>query len=117
MKRREAVKLIGGTTAGLLLPISARAASESSIMITRSIPSSGEKLPVIGLGTWSVFDVDLTPANRTQLAEVLSLLVKHGGRVVDSSPIYGRAESVVGGLASQLHFLDSLFIATQGWPR
>src|SRR5947209_14195520 len=117
MKRREAVKLIGGTTAGLLLPISTRAASESSIMITRSIPFSGEKLPVIGLGTWSVFDVDLTPANRTQLGEVLSVLVKHGGRVVDSSPMYGRAESVVGELAAQLHLLDSLFIATKVWTK
>lgn len=85
------------------------------MMITRSIPSSGEKLPVIGLGTWSVFDVDLTPANRPQLAEVLSLLVKHGGRVVDSSPMYGRAEGVVGELAAQSHLLDSLFIATKVW--
>src|SRR5438477_10236019 len=117
MKRREAVKLIGGTTAGLLLPIGARSASQSSMMITRSIPSSGEKLPVIGLGTWSVFDVDLTPATRPQLGEVLSLLVKHGGRVVDSSPMYGRAESVVGELAAQLHLLDSLFIATKVWTK
>jgi diketogulonate reductase-like aldo/keto reductase len=115
MNRREAVKLIGGTTAGLLLPISTRAASESSKMITRSIPSSGEKLPVIGLGTWSVFDVDLTPENRTQLAEVLSLFVKHGGKVIDSSPMYGRAEAVVGELAAQLHLRDSLFIATKVW--
>jgi len=117
MKRREAVKLIGGTTAGLLLPISTRAASESSMMITRSVPSSGEKLPVIGLGTWSVFDVDLTPATRPQLGEVLSLLVKRGGRVVDSSPMYGRAEGVVGELAAQLHLLDSLFIATKVWTK
>jgi diketogulonate reductase-like aldo/keto reductase len=115
MKRREAVKLLGGTTAGLLLPIGARAASESSTMVTRSIPSTGEKLPVIGLGTWSVFDVDLTPANRPQLGEVLSLLVKHGGRVVDSSPMYGRAEAVVGELAAQLHLLGSLFVATKVW--
>ena len=115
MKRREAVKLIGGTTAGLLLPIGARAASESSMMLTRSIPSSGEKLPVIGLGTWSVFDVDLTPTNRAPLTEVLSLLVKRGGRVVDSSPMYGRAEGVVGELAAQSHLLDSLFIATKVW--
>ena len=117
MKRREAVKLIGGTTAGLLLPISTRAASESSMMITRSVPSSGEKLPVIGLGTWSVFDVDLTPATRPQLGEVLSLLVKRGGRVVDSSPMYGRAEGVVGELAAQLHLLDSLFMATKVWTK
>jgi diketogulonate reductase-like aldo/keto reductase len=72
-------------------------------------------LPVIGLGTWSVFDVNLTPQNRPQLAEVLSLLVKHGGRVVDSSPMYGHAEAVVGELAAQLHLLDSLFIATKVW--
>ena len=117
MKRREAVKLIGGTTAGLLLPIGARGASQSSMMVTRTIPSSGEKLPVIGLGTWSVFDVDLTPANRPQLGEVLSLLVKRGGRVVDSSPMYGRAEGVVGELAAQLHLLDSLFIATKVWTK
>ncbi|HEY4272595.1 MAG TPA: aldo/keto reductase [Candidatus Udaeobacter sp.] len=117
MKRREALKLLSGTTAGLLLPISTRAASESSMMITRTIPSSGEKLPVIGLGTWSVFDVDLTAANRPQLAEVLSLLVKLGGRVVDSSPMYGRAEGVVGELAAQSHLLDSLFIATKVWTR
>jgi diketogulonate reductase-like aldo/keto reductase len=109
------MKLIGGTTAGLLLSINARAASESSMMVTRSIPSSGEKLPVIGLGTWSVFDVNLTSQNRTQLAEVLSLLVKRGGRVVDSSPMYGHAEAVVGELAAQLHLRDSLFIATKVW--
>ena len=86
-------------------------------MISRTIPSSGEKLPVIGLGTWSVFDVDLTPANRPQLGEVLSLLVKRGGRVIDSSPMYGRAEGVVGELAAQLHLLDSLFIATKVWTK
>src|SRR5256885_14754369 len=106
MKRREAVKLIGGTTAGLLLPISTQAASESSIMITRSIPFSGEKLPVIGLGTWSVFDVDLTPANRTQLGEVLALLVKHGGRRNGFAPINGRAQGGVGELATQMQLLD-----------
>ena len=87
------------------------------MMISRTIPSSGEKLPVIGLGTWSVFDVDLTPANGPQLGEVLSLLVKRGGRVIDSSPMYGRAEGVVGELAAQLHLLDSLFIATKVWTK
>ena len=120
MTRREAARIIGAGMAGALLPITAprmEARAESSAMLTRSIPSSGEKLPVIGLGTWSVFDVDLTPANRTQLGEVLSLLVKHGGRVVDSSPMYGRAEGVVGELAAQSHLLDSLFIATKVWTK
>jgi len=120
MSRREAARLIGAGAAGLLLQtptFRAQAAAQSSSMLTRAIPSSGERLPVIGLGTWSVFDVDLTPATRTQLGEVLSLLVKHGGSVVDSSPMYGRAEGVVGDLAGQLHLLDSLFMATKVWTK
>ncbi|HEY3661273.1 MAG TPA: aldo/keto reductase, partial [Candidatus Udaeobacter sp.] len=96
MTRREAAKIIGGTAAGLISPIIARAASESSAMLTRIIPSSGEKLPVIGLGTWRAFDVDLSADVRRQLADVLSLFVKLGGRMIDSSPMYGRAEGVIG---------------------
>ena len=69
-------------------------------MLTRTIPSSGEKLPVIGLGTWRAFDVDLSADIRRQLADVLSLFVKLGGRVIDSSPMYGRAEEVIGDLTS-----------------
>ena len=114
--RREAAKVIGGTAAGLFLPITPRAANESSsAMLTRSIPSSGEKLPVIGLGTWQAFDVDLTTDNRTQLDEVLSLFVKFGGRVIDSSPMYGRAEEVIGDLTATLGILDKLFLATKVW--
>ena len=58
--RREAGKVIGGTAAALVLPIIDQAKGESSTMLARSIPSSGEKLPVIGLGTWKAFDVDLS---------------------------------------------------------
>ncbi len=104
MTRREAAKLIGGTAAAVALPITTRAATESSTMLTRTIPSSGEKLPVIGLGTWRTFDVDLTTDNRRQLGEVLSLFVKLGGRMIDSSPMYGRAEEVI-------------FLATKVWTR
>jgi len=114
--RREAAKVIGGTAAGLFLPITPRAANESSsAMLTRSIPSSGEKLPVIGLGTWQAFDVDLTADSRRQLEEVLSLFVKFGGRVIDSSPMYGRAEEVIGDLTATLGILDKLFLATKVW--
>jgi diketogulonate reductase-like aldo/keto reductase len=113
--RREAAKVIGGTAAGLLLPITARAANESLGMLTRAIPSSGEKLPVIGLGTWQAFDVDLTGDSRKQLEEVLSLFVKLGGRVIDSSPMYGRAEEVIGDLTATLGIQDKLFLATKVW--
>ena len=118
--RREATKLIGATTAGLLLPIStsrAQTKSESSAMLTRSIPASGEKLPVIGLGTWKVFDVDLTPENEKQLSDVLSLFVKMGARVIDSSPMYGRSEEVIGALATKLALHEKLFLATKVWTR
>jgi aryl-alcohol dehydrogenase-like predicted oxidoreductase len=125
MTRREAARLIGASAAGLVLPISARAASESPTMLTRTIPSSGEKLPVIGLGTWRAFDVDLTTDYRRQLEEVLSLFVKLGGRVIDSSPMYGRAEEVIGELTAALGIRDKLataspsggglFLATKVW--
>jgi aryl-alcohol dehydrogenase-like predicted oxidoreductase len=116
MTRRAATKLIGGTAAGLILPIQSTRA-QSSAMLARTIPSSGEKLPVIGLGTWNVFDVDLSPANETQLGDVLSLFVKLGGRVIDSSPMYGRAEQVIGALATKLGLHDKLFLATKVWTR
>src|SRR5438093_8853450 len=113
--RREAARVIGGTAASLCLPIITRAATESSAMMTRTILSSGEKLPVIGLGTWQAFDVDLTADSRRQLEEVLSLFVKLGGRVIDSSPMYGRAEEVIGDLTSTLGIRDKLFLATKVW--
>ena len=116
LTRREATKLIGGVAAGLLLP-SGSTRAESSAMLSRAIPPSDEQLPVIGLGTWNVFDVDLTPANEKQLGDVLSSFVKLGGRVIDSSPMYGRAEQVIGALAAKLGLRDKLFLATKVWTR
>ena len=118
MTRREAASLIGATTAGLLLPIHAsrgQTANDSPMMLMRAIPSSGEKLLVIGLGTWQTFDVDLTADNRRELEEVLSLFVKLGGRVIDTSPMYGRAEEVIGDLAAALGIQNKLFLATKVW--
>jgi aryl-alcohol dehydrogenase-like predicted oxidoreductase len=118
--RREATRLIGATAAGLMLPISAsrtQAASESSSMPTRAIPSSGEKLPVIGLGTARVFDVGSSESERAPLEEVLRNFVKLGGSVIDSSPMYGRAEQVIGDLTSKLGLRNKLFLATKVWTR
>ena len=84
-------------------------------MLQRAIPSSGEKLPVIGLGTWQSFDVGTSAAERQPLEEVLQAFVRLGGRVIDSSPMYGRAEGVVGDLAAKLGLHDRLFLATKVW--
>lgn len=116
MTRRAATKLITGAAAGFLLPTEA-ARAESLAMLTRAIPASGEKLPVIGLGTWNVFDVEITPANEKQLGDVLSLFVKLGGAVIDSSPMYGRAEQVIGALVTKLGLREKLFLATKVWTR
>src|SRR5207244_50187 len=80
LTRREATRLIGAGAAGLLFGASpVCTANESSTMLMRTIPSSGEKLPVIGLGTWRTFDVDLTPGTRTPWSAVLARLVRLGG--------------------------------------
>lgn len=82
-------------------------------MLQRRIPNTGELLPVIGLGTWQTFDVERTDyASRTS---VLKRFVELGGRVVDSSPMYGQSESVVGQLATDLGVHSQLFIATKVW--
>ncbi len=118
MNRREAAKIIGSAAAGLMLPIEAsrgQATREPSAMLMRTIPSSEEKLPVIGLGTWQAFDVNLTADIRNQLEDVLSLFVKLGGSLIDSSPMYDRAEEVIGELTSALRLREKLFLATKVW--
>ena len=98
--------------AAAALPAGSGAASH---MLRRPIPASGETIPVVGLGTWRVFDVGGSPSERGPLKDVLKSLVELGGRVVDSSPMYGAAESVVGDLASELAITDKLFLATKVW--
>jgi diketogulonate reductase-like aldo/keto reductase len=85
------------------------------MMLARTIPSSGETLPAVGLGTWRRFDVGGSASERASLREVLGRFVELGGRVIDSSPMYGAAESVVGDLAAELGIGDRVFLATKVW--
>jgi diketogulonate reductase-like aldo/keto reductase len=91
----------------------AGAGSAGARPIVRAIPSSGERLPVVGLGTWQTFDAGAD--ERAPLRRVLDRFVALGGRVVDSSPMYGRAEAVVGDLAAELGLRPRLFLATKVW--
>jgi diketogulonate reductase-like aldo/keto reductase len=84
-------------------------------MLTRPIPSTGEAMPVIGLGTWRAFDVGVGAAARRPLGEVLRLLLDSGGRMIDSSPMYGRAEGVTGGLLAETGARARAFLATKVW--
>ena len=84
-------------------------------MLTRPIPSTGEAMPVIGLGTWRAFDIGVGAAARRPLGEVLRLLLDSGGRIIDSSPMYGRAEAVTGDLLAETGARARAFLATKVW--
>ena len=118
ISRRRAAKLIGATAAGAFLPFGrSRIFAGEQSRLMRSIPSTGEKLPVIGLGSAVTFDVRPGSPQVKPPGEVLALFVKHGGKVIDSSPMYGNAESVIGDLAGKSHLRNSLFIATKVWTK
>lgn len=87
----------------------------SQTPIKKKIPQSGELLPVIGMGSARTFDVGDDPSARARLAEVLQAFFDHGGSVIDSSPMYGSAEQVIGDLLKTTKNKESLFAATKVW--
>jgi diketogulonate reductase-like aldo/keto reductase len=109
--RRRALGLMAAAAAGGR----AGPGGASPSMLERRIPSTGEAIAAVGLGTWRTFDVGTTAEARAPLREVLQRFVELGGRVVDSSPMYGAAESVVGDLAADLGIGERLFLATKVW--
>jgi len=84
-------------------------------MHTRLIASINEPLPVIGVGTWQTFDIADEPAAMAERREVLEILFAAGGRVIDSSPMYGRAEAAVGTLLRRMGARNKAFLATKVW--
>jgi len=84
-------------------------------MLSRAIPSTNEKLPVVGLGTWQQFDIDPGSSEAGQLLEVLKNVAAKGGKVIDSSPMYGRSEATVGSLTQAAGLAESFFYATKVW--
>lgn len=91
----------------------AEIASQPGTLIERAIPSSGEKLPVVGIGTAIQYDVGTDAARRTPLRDVLKRFPELGGRVIDTAPSYGSAETVVGDLLGELGNRDRYFVATK----
>jgi diketogulonate reductase-like aldo/keto reductase len=110
MKRRRFVELAGALAAAPLV-----GKDESIEGITRQIPSSGERIPVIGMGTWQTFDEGRSSSARARLRNVLQTFFDRGGRLIDSSPMYGRSELVVGELLPQINPRPPLFAATKVW--
>ena len=100
-----------------LMAASCGRSSTASSATRDSVPAKVKvpRLYPIGLGTWQTFDVGSSEAKRKPLEQVLALFVELGGTVVDSSPMYGRSESVLGDLAVRLGVRDELFVATKVW--
>ena len=110
MNRRRFTEALGAFS---VLPLLGKA--ETDEIITKPIPSSRERIPVIGMGTWLTFDAGRSTERRARLREVLQTFFDRGGRVIDSSPMYGTSERVVGDLLQQVSPRGSPFAASKVW--
>ncbi len=115
ISRHRFLRLAAVASAAALLPFRGESAREK--MFERLVPSSGERVPVVGLGTWQAFDVGPDADDRARLARVVDAFFDSGGRVIDSSPMYGRAEQTVGDLLTERDGGSDPFIATKVWTR
>ncbi|MEN8179902.1 MAG: aldo/keto reductase [Pseudomonadota bacterium] len=113
-KRRRLLKIMGGAGLAAATPLFS-ANQKPTESITKPIPSSGERLPVIGLGTSRVFDVGRDVAELSKLREVVRILASVENSMLDTSPMYGEAERVSGDLVETLAVRKQLFFATKVW--
>lgn len=111
--RRESIQKLGGF--GMMAINPSWLSFQDQSILKRTIPVTGEMIPAVGVGTWQTFDVNESADEREPLMEVLRTLIAKGGSVVDSSPMYGRSEEVIGDLSTELKLNDQLFIATKVW--
>ncbi len=111
LTRRDWLTLTMGAGAGLLLD--ARPLWAQQPLLTRAIPSTGERLPLVGLGSSATFAQVARAADQSALAEVFKTLVGQGGTVFDTAPGYGASEEVSGRIAAELNLTDKIFWATK----
>ena len=106
----QTLTLLGAAAAGLPLT-----ALGSKSMLMKAIPASGEKIPVIGMGSSRTFEVGDDQEQRARLTQVLQAFFDQGGTVIDTSPMYGSSEQVLGELLANVQNKQSLFMATKVW--
>jgi len=113
-KRRRFLRYCGGLGLSLAL-VPGRLPARSDDMLQRSIPKSGERIPAIGMGSWLTFAVGGDPQATAQRVDVLRAFFDTGGRLIDSSPMYGSSEQVIGECLKALHAQKRVFAATKVW--
>ncbi|MDX1683533.1 MAG: aldo/keto reductase, partial [Phycisphaeraceae bacterium] len=121
MTRRQVLQYLGAGAVGLALPwsgpVSALAASDADERATATIPGTDQTLPVIGMGTWQTFNVGRDPKLRRARTKVLAAFFTAGGGMIDSSPMYGSSQAVVGDGLERLDGPEGLFAADKVWTR
>lgn len=108
--RREVLSIAAG--AAVTLPFGLARASDN-LVLTRPIPRTGERLPVVGIGTAIIFDIGDDAAKRAERRAVVQTLIDGGGRLIDTAPSYGTAEVVVGDLVASMDARSKIFLATK----
>lgn len=115
LSRREILKMYGLGSLSLGISPTLFGFPQMQKMSTRIIPISGEQLPIVGIGTWQTFDVGNSTQDLAVLKQVLNEMKTYGGSVIDSSPMYGSSEAVVGRLTNSPDFEKAFFYATKVW--
>lgn len=113
--RRRMLKFVSASTFLAMTPLPSQAQAIAKQLIRRPIPKGKDTLPVVGIGTYQTFDVGPKAPERSELKQVLLEFAAAGGSVLDSSPMYGEAERVVGDLTGELGNRDKYFFATKVW--
>jgi diketogulonate reductase-like aldo/keto reductase len=114
LSRRTVLAALGATTAAAALrPVPAGA--QAGAVLTRAIPSSGEAIPLVGLGSWITFNVGDDPVLRAECTDVMRAFFEAGGRMIDSSPMYGSSQAVIGHGLAALGRPQALFSADKVW--
>jgi aryl-alcohol dehydrogenase-like predicted oxidoreductase len=113
LTRRDTLKLAVAATAATVMPAGALGAFDPQALIARAIPKTGEKLPVVGLGSSATFRSVAQSEDVSALAEVMRTLVENGGTVFDTAPSYGASEEVSGQIARDAGMTDRIFWATK----
>ena len=112
LPRRNFLELAAGAAAGSVLPAASSIAADAPVA-TRPIPRTGERLPVVGLGTAIIFDIGEDAPKRAERTEVIKTMLAGGARLIDTAPSYGTAETVVGDLLAATGLRDKVFLATK----
>ena len=113
--RRNFLAALGAGAVAALLQASGANSAQTRVELTRRLPAGGEALPLIGLGSWITFNVGNDQQGRDNVTEVLRTFFQLGGRMIDSSPMYGSSEEVIGHSLAQLGMPEALFAATKVW--